>query len=101
MWQPADTAILAARILVAMPPEPTSDARAAGHAFDLGRDVQDAIDELRAGVGVRVRGVQAVHVRQQQQAVRARHLRDARGQPVVVAVADLGGRYGVVLVDDR
>ena len=31
----------------------------------------------------------------------ARHGGDARGQPVVVAVADFGGRDRVVLVDDR
>ncbi len=29
------------------------------------------------------------------------HLRHARRQPVVVAVADFGGRHGIVLVDDR
>ena len=40
-------------------------------------------------------------VRQQQQAIRAGHLRDPRRQSIVVAVADLGGGHRVVLVDDR
>ena len=54
-----------------------------------------------SGSRVRIRGVKAVDIRQQHEAVRARHLRHARGQPVVVAVADLGGGDRVVLVDDR
>jgi hypothetical protein len=45
--------------------------------------------------------VQPVDVGEQHQHVRADHLRHARGQPVVVAVADLLGGDGVVLVDDR
>ena len=51
-------------------------------------------------VVVRIRCIQSVDVREQHQAIGARHLRDARRQPVVVAVADLGGRHRVVLVDD-
>ena len=54
-----------------------------------------------AGILVGIGGVQAIDVRQQHQAVGAGHLRHARRQPVVVAVADLGGRHRVVLVDDR
>ena len=50
---------------------------------------------------MRIGGVQAVDIREQHQAIGARHLRHARGQPVVVAVANLGGRHGVVFVDDR
>ena len=46
-------------------------------------------------------GVETIDIGEQHEAVGARHLRDARGKPVVVAVADLGGRHGVVLVDDR
>ena len=74
--------------------------RAAAHGLDLGRDVADLGNEPRRRIEVRIRGVQAGHVRQQQQAIRARHLRDARRQPVVVAVADLGGGHRVVFVDD-
>ena len=49
----------------------------------------------------RRRGVEPVDVGEQHQAVGADHGGDARRQPVVVAVADLGGRHRVVLVDDR
>jgi len=55
----------------------------------------------RTGLAVRIGAVQPLDVRQQHQAVRARHLRDARGQAIIVAVADLGGGHRVVLVDHR
>ncbi len=45
------------------------------------------------------RGVEAVDVGQQHEAVGGDHGGDARRQPVVVAVADLGRRDRVVLVD--
>ncbi len=75
--------------------------RAARHRLDLGRDAGHSGMNSRLRVARRIGGVEAVDVGQQHQAVGARHLRDARGQPVVVAVADLGGGHGVVLVDDR
>ena len=55
------------------------------------------------GIGIlaRIGGVEPVDIGQQHQHVGARHLGDARGQPVVVAKADLGGGDRVVLVDDR
>ena len=59
------------------------------------------MNEAGGGVGLRVGAVEALDVREQHQAVRARHLRDPRRQAVVVAVADLGGRHRVVLVDHR
>ena len=55
----------------------------------------------RIGIARRRRGVEPVDVGEQHQAVGADHGGDAGGEPVVVAVADLGGRDGVVLVDDR
>ena len=54
------SAILAAMILVAMPPDPTSDTEPPGHGFDLGRDVADfALDEPGVGIEIRIRRVQA------------------------------------------
>ena len=58
--------------------------------------------DVRGGrIAPRVGGVEAVDVGQQHQLVGLDHLGDARGQAVVVAEADLGGRHGVVLVDHR
>ena len=101
MWQPAPTAIFAAAILVAMPPLPTAEAEPPAIASISRRDALDLGMNSGRGVAVGIAGVQAVDVGEQHQAVGARHLRHARGQPVVVAVADLGGRDRVVLVDDR
>ena len=56
---------------------------------------------VAVGIQVRIGRVEAGDVRQQQQAVRAHHLRDTRREAVVVAIADFGGRDGVVLVDHR
>ena len=55
----------------------------------------------RGRVAARVGGVEAVDVGQQHKLVGLHHLGDARGQAVVVAEADFGGRDGVVLVDHR
>ena len=55
----------------------------------------------RRRIAARIGGVEAVDVGQQHQQVGADHLRHAGGQPVVVAVADLLGGHGVVLVDHR
>ena len=101
MAQPAAVAIFAAAILVAMPPEPTADAEPPPIASISG--VISRTSGISRAVGSRLGS--AVYrpddVRQQQQAVGARHLRDPRREPVVVAVADLGGRHRVVFVDDR
>src|SRR5579871_4339424 len=71
--------------------------RTRGHG---GGDLAHLRHELGAGVAARVGRVEAVDVREQHQTLRTRHLSDARREPVVVAVADLGGRDRVVLVDD-
>ena len=55
----------------------------------------------RARIAARIGGVEPVDVGEQHQRVGADHLRHPRGQPVVVAEANLGGRDGVVLVDHR
>ena len=101
MAQPAAVAIFAAAILVAMPPEPTADAEPPPMASISGRDVADFGNQPRRRIEVRIGGVQPGDIRQQQQAIRAGHLRDTRRQAIVVAVADFGGRHRVVFVDDR
>ena len=55
----------------------------------------------RAGVAARVAGVERVHVGEHHQQVGGQQDRDLRREDVVVAEADLVGRGGVVLVDDR
>ena len=72
----------------------------AGHGFDLGRDLGYKVDALGIGVGIRGRGVEAVDVGQQNEAIGGNHRGDTGGQAVVVAVADLGSRHSVVFVDD-
>ncbi len=75
--------------------------RAPRHRFDLRCDVRHAGDELRRGIAIGVGAVQPVDIREQHQAIGTGHLRDPRGQAVVVAVADLSRRYRVILVDYR
>ena len=100
MLQPAATAIFAASTLVAMPPEPTSDAEPPAIASISGVMRGTSGMKRRRRVARRIGRVETVDVRQQHQAIGADHLRDARREPVVVAIADLGGRDRVVLVDD-
>ena len=76
-------------------------ARAARHGFDGGSDFEYAGDEVRIGIVGGIGGIQAIDVGQQNQALRAHHLRYARRQPVVVPVADFRRRHGVVLIDHR
>jgi hypothetical protein len=54
-----------------------------------------------SGLAAGRRGVEPVDVRQQHQQIGAGHGGDARGEAVVVAVADFVGGDRVVLVDDR
>ena len=82
-------------------PNPSALLDAARHGLDLRRDLEHAGDEF----GVRVAGADwpctARRCPTAAPGNRRRHLRHPRGQAVVVAVADLGGRHRVVLVDDR
>ena len=74
--------------------------RAAGHRLDFGRDARDDRDEPRGGIGMGRRRVETVDVGEQDQQIGAHHRGDARGEAVIVAIADLGRRNRVVLVDD-
>ncbi len=59
-----------------------------------------ALDELSVGILVGIGCVQAVYIRQEQQAVCTRHLSDTGGKPVVIAITNLSRGYGVVLIND-
>ncbi len=61
----------------------------------------NALDELRVGILVRICCVQAIDIRQQQEAVGTRHLRYACSQPVVISISNLGRGHRVILIDDR
>jgi len=78
--------------LVAMPPEPKSEAEPPAIASISGVDARHLGNELRVLVAGRVGCIEAIHVRQQHQAIGADHLRDTRTEAVVVAVTDLRGR---------
>ncbi len=99
--QPAVVAILAAAILVAMPPDPTADAEPPPFASISGVISRISGMSLAAGSRFGSAVVEAGNIRQQQQTVRADHLRDSRRQAIVVAVTDLGGGDCVVLVNYR
>ena len=73
----------------------------ARHRLDLRRDGGDDVEALGRARAARGCGVEAVDVGEQHEAVGRHHGGDARRQAVVVAVADLRRRHGVVLVDDR
>ena len=76
-------------------------AGAARHRLDRRRDALDCRDVPRRRVARRRRRVEAVDVGEQHEEIGADHRRDARCEAVIVAVADLRGRDGVVLVDHR
>ena len=100
MWVPPAVAILPASILVRMPPRDSSDAAPPAIASISGVMRSTTGMCRAAGIGCGRRGVEPVDVGEQHQQVGADHGGDARGEPVVVAVADLAGGDGVVLVDD-
>ena len=57
-------------------------------------------NKFRRRVLTRIGGVQSINVRQQDEALGARHLGHARGESVIISVADFGRRHRIVLVDD-
>ena len=71
----------------------------ARHAFDLRRNGLDDRDQFGVGVGAGRRVIKPVDIGQQDQQIGARHGGDARGEAVIVAIADFVGRNRVVLVD--
>ena len=101
MWQPAETAIFAAMTLVVMPPEPTSDADAP--AMDSISGVICRTSRMNCAFGslfgsaVNNPSTSDSRIRQSAPG----HLRDARRETVVVAVADFRSGHGVILVDHR
>ena len=101
MLVPEASAMRPASILVTMPPRDSSVPALPAMASISGVIWRTSSRRVRVGAAAGRRGVEAVDVGQQHQAVGAHHAGDARGQAVVVAVADFGGRHGVVLVDDR
>ena len=101
MAVPAVVAILPASSLVSMPPRAWSEAAAPAIASIAGVmrgtvSISSASGSVAGGFGV-----EAVDVGEQDQEIGAHHGGDAGGKAVVVAVADLGGGDGVVLVDHR
>ena len=102
MCVPAEVAMRAASILVRMPPRESSEAAPPAIASISGVTRLDDRQQLaHAAFADGRRIVEAGDVGEQDQQVGARHGGDPRGEPVVVAVADLAGGDGVVLVDDR
>ena len=98
--QPAPTAIRAASSLVRIPPEPWLEP--GPPAMSQCSRLSSVTSSICRAVAVdaRVGRVEPVDVRQQHETFGADHLRDARGKPIVVAVAQLLRRDGVVLVHD-
>ena len=98
---PAAVAILPASSLVCMPPRDSSEPALPAIASISGVMRSTSGRKRASGSCAGGAGVEPVDVGEQHQQVGAHHGGDARGEPVVVAVADLGGRDRVVLVDDR
>ena len=69
------------------------------HAHEVVRAL-NALDQLRARV-VRRSRVEAVDVRQQHEGIGLDHLRDERGEAIVVAETQLAGGHRIVLVENR
>ena len=101
MCVPAATAILAAASFVTMPPRESSVAASPAIASISGVMAVITSSRLAFGVLRGRRGVKPVDVREQHETVGRHHGGDARGEAVVVAVADFRGGDRVVLVDDR
>ncbi len=73
----------------------------ARHRLDLGRDAGHLGKMPRRRIKAGIGRVQTIYVGQQHHAVGADHLRDARRQPVIVAIADFTGRHGVIFIHHR
>ena len=84
-----------------MPPLPSEEPAPTRLPELLVRHVLDHCDAFRMRVATRIRGIETIDIRQQHQTVRHDQLCDACGEPIVIAVAQLVGCDGVVLVYDR
>ena len=89
------------RELARHPAAPARGAGAAGDGFERGVDLDDLLDQRRVLVEARIGGEEPGRVGEQDEHVGLHEVRHERGEPVVVAVADLVVGDGVVLVDDR
>ncbi len=98
---PELVAILAASILVRMPPLPQMPCVPPAERLDLPRDLRHFLDQLALGIDPRVAVEQAVHIGQIQQQIGIHACRHQRRERVVVAEPNLLGRNGVVLIDNR
>ena len=102
MLTPATRAILAASIFVTMPPREMIAAGGTGHGLDRRRDLVDLVEALSASpfavpaARCRRPSTSESNTRQWAEIM----LATRADEPVVVAVADIGCRHGVVLVDD-
>ena len=72
----------------------------AGDGLERGVDLDDLLDQRRVLVEAGIGGEQPGGVGEQHEHVGLHEVRHERGEPVVVAVADLVVGHGVVLVDD-
>ncbi len=102
MWVPAVVAILAASILVRMPPRESSDAAQRPPCLRSSRVMRSTTGMRFAATpapGERV--VKPVNIGQQHEQVCAHHGGNARCEAIVVAVTDFAGCDGVVFVDHR
>jgi hypothetical protein len=84
-----------------MPPRPRAERNPVGHDAEDGVIGGHVGDQCCAGIPAGIGGEQAVEVGQQQEHVGADEVGDERGEPVVVAEADLVVGHGVALVHDR
>ena len=73
--------------------------RRARHAFDFRGDGLDDRNQFCVGIGAGRRVIKPVDIGQQDQQIGARHGGDARGEAIIVAIADFVGGHRVVLVD--
>ena len=71
------------------------------HCLHFARDAGDLRNVLGPGILARVRRVEPINIGQQHERVGHNELRDARCEPVVVAITDFIGGDRVILVDDR
>ena len=98
---PDHDAIRAASSLLAIPPLPRPLPPRPAEIDSSGSSAPTSVDQRGVVVDPRIGRVQPVEVGQQHEQRGTHVVRHERGEPVVVAIANLVGRDRVVLVDDR